>query len=82
MNPDFILVAGVKDPERLNAYFASHLVDVAYAEPVSAGKVKILVERDTDLRKEEDLNRILDIVVDALRKNDEDDFTTEIVLAA
>jgi hypothetical protein len=81
MNPDYILLSGIKDPKRLEAYFASHLVDVAYLEPISGGDVKILVESDTDLRKEEDTNWILELVVDALRKNEEDEFTTQVVLA-
>ncbi len=82
MNPDYILLTGVKDPKRVEGYFASNLVDVAYAEPLSSDKVKILVERDTDLRKEEDVSWILELVFDALRKNDEDEFSTEIVLTA
>jgi hypothetical protein len=82
MNPDYILLTGIKNPRRLERYFASHLVDVAYAEPLSTDKVKILVEHDTDLRKEEDVNWILELVVDALRKNEEDEFSTEVVLSA
>jgi hypothetical protein len=52
MNPDYILLGGIKEAKRLEDYFASHLVDVAFAEPMAAGKVKILVERDSDLKKE------------------------------
>lgn len=81
MNPDYILLSGIKNPKRLEAYFASHLVDVAYAESVSPGAVKVLVESDTDLRKEEDVSWILELVVDALRKNEEDAFHTEVVIA-
>jgi hypothetical protein len=82
MNPDYILLTGVKNPKRLEDYFASNLVDVAYAEALSSGRVKILVEPDTDLRNEEDVSWILELVVDALRKNEEDGVSTEIVLAA
>lgn len=74
MNPDYILLTGIKNPKRLEAYFASNLVDVAYAEPLSADRVKVLVERDTDLRRQEDADWILELVVDALSKNAEDDF--------
>ena len=82
MKLDYILLTGIKDPKRLEDYFASSLVDVAYAEPISADKVKILVESDTDLRNEDDRNWILDMITDALRKNGEDDFTTEFILHA
>ncbi len=82
MNPDYILLTGVKNPKRLEEYFASNLVDVAYAEPLSADRVKILVERDTDLRKQEHADWVLGLVVDALTKNQEDGFSTEIVLLA
>ena len=82
MNPDYILLTGIKDPKRLEDYFASNLIDVAYVESLSSRSVKILVEPDTNLRKEEDVNWILELVVDALKKNDEDKFSTEIVLAA
>jgi len=81
MNEDYILLTGIKNPEKLDAYFASSLVDIAYAEDISAGKMKIFVESTTDLRKEDDVNSIIDLVVDALRKNGEDEYTTEVILA-
>ena len=82
MNPDYILLGGLKNPKRVSDYFASHLVDVAYAEVLPSGEVKVLVESDIDLRREEVANSTLDFVIDALRKNAEDEFTTEVVLAS
>lgn len=81
MNSDYILLTGIKDPERLRHYFASSLVDIAYAEPLSGDQVKVRIEDSTDLRNEDHANWILDCIVNALREIDEDEFMTEIVLA-
>lgn len=82
MNSDYILLTGLKHPKRVEEYFAAHLVDVAYAEPLSFDRVKILVERETDLRKEKSVKWILELVTDALQKCGEKEFSTEIVFSA
>jgi hypothetical protein len=79
MNSDYILVSGLKDPQRLEAYFASNLVDIAYAEPISGSSMKVLVEPDTDLRTQNNVDWILGLVIDALRSNEETAFVAEIV---
>jgi hypothetical protein len=50
MNPDYILLSGIKNPEIVCAHFDSHMVDVAYAEKESSSTVKLHVEDDVDLR--------------------------------
>ncbi len=80
MNPNYILLTGIKDPLRLENHVDSTLVDIAYAEPLEGDQVKILVEDDTDLTNDEVVHWILELVIDALRKNGEDEFQTEIVI--
>ena len=80
MNPDYILLCGIKNPKALEDYFASTLVDVAYAEPIGGDQVKIFVESDTDIRKEEDVNWIFELIVGALRESGENEFATKVVL--
>jgi hypothetical protein len=80
MNPDYILLRGIKDPQRLERHFATYLVDIAYAESLGSDRVRIAVESATNLRNEEDTNWIMGAVIGALRATGEDEFTTEIVL--
>lgn len=82
MNPDYILLGGIKNPKKVSDYFASHLVDVAYAEVLPSGQVKVLVESDIDLSRDEVANTTLDFVIDALRKNAEDEYTTQVIFAS
>ncbi|WP_170267114.1 hypothetical protein [Brevifollis gellanilyticus] len=44
--------------------------------------MRILVEPEINLRKEEDVYWLLDLVVEALRENHEEDFSTEVVLTS
>jgi hypothetical protein len=81
MNPDYILLSGIRNSKRLEDYFASSLVDIAYARSLSGGKVKVLLEPDTNLRAEKDLAWIMGIIVNALSEIGENDFTTEVILA-
>ena len=80
MNDDYILLAGIKNPDRLCDYFASHVVDDAYAEKLGDDRVRISVEPRLSLREEDSVNWVLDLVIDALRKSEEDEFTTQIML--
>jgi hypothetical protein len=79
MNEDYFLLSGVKEPEKLDAYFASSLVDVAYATPLADSKIMIELEAGTDLRKPADLAWIMEIITEALKANAETSATIETI---
>ena len=81
MNEDHFLLSGIKEPEKLEACFASEFVDVAYATPLADGKVRIEVEASTNLRNPDDLAWILRMFADALKINGETSTSIEVIYA-
>ena len=78
-NEDHLLLSGIKDPGKLDSYFVSSLVDVAYATPLADGKIMVTVEADTDLRNPEDLEWMLRIIADTLKINGETSASIEVI---
>ena len=81
MNQDYILLTGIKNPEQLDDYSAFHAVDVAHSEVLDNGNIKNLVESTTNLHEKFTVNSFIDLIVDALRKNGEDEYITQVILA-
>lgn len=80
MNADYLLLTGIQDLARLERYFSSSMVDVAYLEALSEEAAKVVVESATDLRNETDLIWIMDLINGALELNEEDQARIEVVL--
>jgi hypothetical protein len=83
MNKDYILATGIRFRDHVCEYFASRLVDVAYADiaPEDASDtVRISVESTTDLRDKKDIAWILNILKTTMVDIGETNARFEIVL--
>lgn len=81
MSVSYILLTGIKDPDWLCDHFGSHFVDIAYAEKLTAGNVKIIAENEAWLQNDKDKAWLLSLIRETLATHQEDECRAEIVLA-